>query len=217
MTWTSFVVYVALTLSDFGTFIIFIMTVSMADIYILKLENIGNELMNLNLKKSDKNENQLKIIFQAVKAEKKFIEIIKEFEVYCEYVRRLQHYTEVYAFIIILVNSFGIGLAIFSALTYSAPIGISFIIGFVTQVAFVCIEGAIITHQKEKILKELLHFPWYELSPKMRKIYLQFLHCCQNSPEIELPIFGILNMEIFTNVINGSYSLFSFFIEFVRY
>jgi hypothetical protein len=54
------------------------------------------------------------------------------------------------------------------------------------------------------------------LSPKMRKIYLQFLHFCQNSPEIELPIYGVLNMEIFTNIINGSYSLFNFFLNFIK-
>lgn len=212
MTWTSFTTYVTLSLVDFGTFIIFVMTISMTDIYKLKLEDIG-----IQLESYKKNEINLNEIYERVQIEKKLINLIKEFQLYSEYVKRLQKYIEVYAFIIILSNSLGIGLAIFSALTYSAPIGVSFIIGFVTQVAFVCAEGAIITHQKEKILMELWHFPWYDLSPKMKKIFLQFLHSYQNSPEIKLPVFGILNMEIFTNVISVSYSLFNFFIEFVKY
>jgi hypothetical protein len=102
-------------------------------------------------------------------------------------------------------------------LTYSVPVGVSAIIGYTTEVALVCVEGAIITHLKEKILKDLWSFPFYELSPKMKKIYLQFLHCCQNSQEMEVPIFGTLNMEVFTNVMNGGYSLLNFFLNFVDY
>lgn len=231
MTWIAIVDYMGLNLVSFGTFLLFIMSVPMVKIFILKFKELGTdvrdleEMKNLNLyenqdeKEEDEQENNLieKIRMKELEIERNIKDLIEEFQTYSEYIDGLQSYNELITLTKISVYSIGIGVACLCALTYSAPVGISIIIGYGIEVAFVCVQGAIITHLKEKILVELWRFPWYDLSPKMKKIYLQFLHRCQNSPEIEIPIFGKLNMEIFTNVVNGSYSLFNFFLNFVKY
>jgi hypothetical protein len=79
-----------------------------------------------------------------------------------------------------------------------------------------CIEGTLISHQKQKLLDELYSFPWYELSISKQKTFLQFIHLVQQSSEFEVPIIGILDMELFTNVMNGAYSYFMYLFNFVN-
>lgn len=215
--WLSTMAFLTITMSGYGHFKLFVFAITMTDIYILKLRDFGSELEGLKLL-NDENmisqkefEENLKIL------EETFIDLIEEYQTYSEYVNRLQKLMAGYNFVVILMNSMALALGIFTAFTYSVLIGVSFSIGYLSEVAFACVEGAIITRQNEKLQKELCGFPWYEMSPKMRKTFLQFIHCCQNAPEIKLPFFGVVNMEIFTNVINGSYSVFNFFLNFTNY
>jgi hypothetical protein len=217
--------FVAGSLLNFANYILSDLTIPMTDIYALKLKNIGTELQELNLRKLPKNEESLenqKVFDEEIHKvrsdlERRFIELIKELKLQSEYIDGLQNYTEVICFATVGSDSLGIGLACLLTLTVFAPTVIALVIGYIVETAFVCVQGAIITHTKEKFLKELGNFPWYEMSPKMRKIYLQFLHFWQNSPEIILPIFGVLNMELFTDVMKGSYSLFNFFLNFMKH
>jgi hypothetical protein len=101
-------------------------------------------------------------------------------------------------------------------MTFSAPIGLVVTFDYFAQVIVLCSYGAIITHQKEKIVEELCGLPWYELSNKNQKIFLQFIHMCQSSNELELPLIGVLDMRILTDVVNGSYSYFMFLYNFLK-
>jgi hypothetical protein len=73
-----------------------------------------------------------------------------------------------------------------------------------------------ILRQKEKLLNELYAFPYYELSNSKQKMILQFIHLVQNSSEFKIPLIGGLNMELFTDVMNCSYTYFMFLLEFFK-
>jgi hypothetical protein len=64
-------------------------------------------------------------------------------------------------------------------------------------------------------LAKVCSFPWYELSNRKKKMFLQFIHLVQNSTELIAPIVGDVDMELFTDVMNGGYSYFNYFYNFV--
>ena len=56
------------------------------------------------------------------------------------------------------------------------------------------------------MLQIVCEFPWYQLSAKHKKVYLQFIQICQNTPTIRIPIFGDLGMELLKHLVNCAYS-----------
>jgi hypothetical protein len=79
----------------------------------------------------------------------------------------------------------------------------------------VTVLGTIVSHQNEKLLRAVCNFPWYNLSVKKQKVYMQFIHQCQQATSIDLHIIGTFDMELFTNIMNLSYKYLNFVMNFM--
>lgn len=148
--------------------------------------------------------------------EKDIIHLIKSYNNYNSFISLIFPYMHYTTFIAISTNAIGIGLAILVANFISISIGISVMLIFTVQVLMTCFQGTTIAHQNQKILNESWNFSWYKLSVPMQRVWLQFIHQCQHPNELEIAIFGILDMECFTNVMNVAYSYFMFILNFTK-
>jgi len=205
--------------------------IPMGDIYIHKMRKLSERLSkyrkNEKLLKST-NQNKFdnfqmtrhKLNVQAnliKKLEKDIINQIKSYNSYNNFIALIFPYMHYPSFVAIITNTIGIGLAILVATFLSTLNGICTILVFTLQVLMSCIQGTIVSHQNQEILNEAWNFPWYKMSVPMQKVWLQFMHQCQNSNELKIVIIGVLNMECFTNFINGAYSYFMFILNFVKH
>lgn len=189
-----------------------VQVIPMVEIICLKLQNLSKELSDFHERKqrNDKNFPSLEEI------ELQLIEVIKCHQRYQHYCHVIHYYSRYHFFAIFCSNSIAIGLAIVVAKYISAPIGVAFIAVFCTQVAVPCVIGSIIDFQNTKILDELKSFPWFDLTRKSRKTFLLFIQCCQNSEELGIVIIGNINMELFTQIINGAYSYLMFILNILK-
>jgi hypothetical protein len=230
----STMVYVLFMIRDMHTIFYPLQVIPMVRVYALKLEAFAKQLSEFNTRKEKKlpaqqpgpstsrvakpkvtkpiDENLRKKQLEAI--ENKLIELIKEYESYDEFIALNMTVMSPVTFVCLLANSFAIGLSFLQIKLVSIPIGLAMVAIYMFQVLLPCVIGTIISTQNEKLLQAVCEFPWYELSPKMRKVYLQFIHQCQNTAEIELPIIGEANMELFTNIVNASYSYLNYLINF---
>jgi hypothetical protein len=194
----TFLMMIAISILHFAADAVIIMhdmqTIPMMNVLCHKFRKFGEELMvhDILIQKNRINENKL-------------LEIIDDFCEYDNYVSEIQ-YGRMNSFIFLLLNSLGIGVALMFTIYESVPLGVVFVIFFVYQVATPCIIGAIIEKQNEKLLRELHNFPWYLLSIKSRKNFVQFILFCQNSTEYNLIFFGKINMELFLVIMHQAYS-----------
>ncbi|KAG5684824.1 hypothetical protein PVAND_014036 [Polypedilum vanderplanki] len=147
--------------------------------------------------------------------EKEIIHLINEFEVLEQYKQHCFKYNKNVSFIALSANSIAIGLSLLYTRLVSIAIGLSLALLFFFQVLLYCLVGAIVSEQNEKLLQTVYDFPWYELSPKFGKIYMQFIHQCQNAISFDLPILGTLDLELFTNFIKASYSYMNYLFKFI--
>lgn len=148
--------------------------------------------------------------------EEEVINNIKQFNSYNNYISMFQPYIYMSSFVAIFTNAIGIGLSIVVAKFFSISIGVSVISILTLQVLMPCLQGTIISHQNQKILNEVNGFPWYKMSIKMQKVWVQFIHQCQNANELEIMFIGVLNMECFKDVMNGAYSYFMYVLNFLN-
>jgi hypothetical protein len=149
------------------------------------------------------------------KQEKQLIELIKEFHDYNDYIGLVFKYAELTFFMALLCNSIGIGLAVIVMRFFSIPIGMTYFFLLSMQVAMPCMIGTMVSTQNEKLLDAVCSFPWYELSVKNQKVFLQFLLECQNANQFDLQMIGSLDMELFTSVMNGAYSYLMYILNFM--
>jgi len=146
---------------------------------------------------------------------REFTNLIEEHNSYSDFVLRIMTFREMISFTILYVNFIGIGLSIVAIKSSSAWFGVSGLIILIIQVFVQCFEGTLVSIQNEKLLEKLYEFPWYELSNSQKKIFLQFLCICQNTNSFSLPIFGNVNMELFTDIMQAAYSFLMYVIKFV--
>lgn len=206
LTLQSTTIFFSLTCAEVSNFLLAIFTRSMVDIFREKLSEIAIELNNIQNKKKNEEKNCEKI-------EEKFMEIVKKFDSYNIFVKNLTKSIQIYTFSLITFNNIGIGLSLVVALKISMPIGVSIAIFAMFQVTFACTSGAIISIEKEKFLNDLCGFPWYQMSPKMQKNFLIFVHSCQHSNVMKFPIIGEINLKVLQNFINVSYSYLMFLLH----
>jgi hypothetical protein len=216
--------------------------IPMVDIFNRKLDMLSKNLILFrNSKKSEKSQKKdlksslakvrqvasipVKLATQSVKQkdqlsieqlEKQFIKIIQEFSIYNSFIQRILNLMKWSTCVTFSVSSIGIGMSIILIKYSTVSIGLASAILFTVQVLIQCIQGSIVVHQNEKILESLCGFPWYELPKPQHKIFMQFIHVCQNGCVLEIPIIGELNMELFTSVMNGTYSLFMYLLKFTK-
>jgi hypothetical protein len=148
--------------------------------------------------------------------ERKLIALIKDFNTYNDYVQAIVEFLAFTTFLTMTLNSLAIAMSIVVMLFFSKAVGVVMMMILLFQVLMSCHLGTLIFHQKEKLLDELLNFPWYELSNSKQKLFLQFIHLVQNSNEFRLPIVGKIDMKLFTGVMNGTYSYFKYLRNFVK-
>ena len=148
--------------------------------------------------------------------DKQFIYLINEHQAYNSYVSRILTYREMITFVSLYVNFIGIGLSLVVVRFSSISFGIAACTIFTLQVFVHCFECTLVAIQNEKLLTKIQDFPWYELSNSQKKIYLQFLCVCQNTNSFSLPIFGDVNMELFTDIMQAAYSFLMYVIQFVK-
>jgi hypothetical protein len=199
---------------------------SMNDIYCVKLRDFGekiNELKELKKKqllkvkvKSHQRQADIKTKLEThLRAiDKQFKTLIREFNDNQDFLKIAFSFIEFHTFFVIAINSFGMALSIVTSLYYSKAIGLQLICYFFAQVVAPCIQGTMIMIRKERVLDELWSLPWYELTISQQKTFLQLIHRCQNSMEYRIIIFGGLDMELFTKVLNGVYTYFMFLWNF---
>ncbi|KAG5681811.1 hypothetical protein PVAND_011219 [Polypedilum vanderplanki] len=219
-------VYVCLMIGDILFIYLVYQCVPMMDIYCLKLKKFGDNLIKIKNEKiqsvepstSKLTKKQLlkKREEKILKNQNQLIDFIKEFHVYNCYLETLIQFMKFTTFGALSMNSLAIGMAIVVALNYSKAIGLYMATSLFFQVFVPCIQGTLMLHQKEKLLNELYDFPWFELSKDKQKIFLQFIHLCQNSNELEIAIVGDVDMELFKDIINGAYSYFIYLKDFVK-
>jgi hypothetical protein len=208
-------------------------TLAMVDVFSSKMKRFGRQLGEFN----ESAEVEVKVIAgtstsrminvverikrdilrkkQLEKIESELIALIKEYEVYNTYVEHCYTFRQLVLFTQLSTTAVAIGIAFLYIRLVSIPIGVSLAVILFFQVLIPCVIGTVVNTQNERLLQAVCDFPWYELSPKMRKVYLQFVHQCQNTTAFELPIIGELNMELFTNVMNTSYSYLTYLMNFM--
>ncbi|KAG5673149.1 hypothetical protein PVAND_003218 [Polypedilum vanderplanki] len=205
---------------------------AMVEIFKLKMKNFGKGLSNFHKKKSsaeflsffepstsktfkkliERPHSQTDDEFENL--ERQLIDLIEEYEVYDEYLTQIVTFISPLAFTALSTNSIAIGLALLYIRLVSVPIGLAFCSIYFYQVTLQCIIGTVISKQNEKLLQTVCEFPWYQLSSKRQKIYLQFIHRCQNTTTFNLPIIGKINLEILTGIVNATYSTWNFLMQF---
>jgi hypothetical protein len=179
------------------------------NVFVQRLKNYAVELTN----KSVLFNNQRKMDQEQ---QKEFIQLIKIFYEYEDYISDFLEMSKIYAFSVISFGAIAIGFHGFIALKFSILSGFVGICGILVQIFIQCATGAVMMHQKNKIIDAVCGFPWYYLPRTDQKVFLQFIHLCQNATEFELPIIGAINMELFTNILNASYSYLMGIYNFVK-
>lgn len=220
MAFTSTMMFMLLIVMDLTYFYYALQSIPIGDIFVANLKEFEESLNKLNdiESKSYRGKNIQKPKSKNTVldlSKKQIVKLITDFNNYNNFLSLLITYMHMPSLSIISTNAIAIGLSILVALFFSIPIGISMGLIFLLQILLPCIEGAIISHQNEKILNAVWEFPWYELSTTNQKIWLQFLHQCQNANEYKVMIFGRVNMELFANAIKTAYSTLMFFLELV--
>lgn len=170
-------------------------------VMVYKLQKLGERLSD------EKNSDEI---------DKALIEIVELFQKCQEYKELIDYYTRYERFTSILTGAFSIGLSLVITRFASPTIGCVYVLYYCFRIGTICSIGTIIQIQYDEFLKELCGIPFYNMSKKSRKIFLQFIHCCQNAGTTRLPLIGVVNMELFGTVLNTGYSYLMFIINLVK-
>jgi hypothetical protein len=233
LTLATTIVYLVLMLNDMQMVYLPLQTLAMVDVFSSKMKSFGRKLGEFNESKETEVEviagpstSRLRYAAELIrretrrkkqleKIESELITLIKHYEDYNKFVGLCITFRWLVIFTQLSTNAVAIGIAFLYIKLVSIPIGIAMAVVLFFQVLIPCVLGTVVNTQSERLLQAVCDFPWYELSPKMRKVYLQFVQQCQNTTEYELPIFGELNMELFTDIMNTSYSYLTYLMNFM--
>ncbi|CAG9806810.1 unnamed protein product [Chironomus riparius] len=211
-------------------------TITMVDMFVLKLQFLGEDLirvrkleikiqndeLSINSKPSQKvgkasidlKLKNLKVMQNFV--DQQFIRLINDYNTYNDYISRIFSFRELITFTTLYLNFIGIGLSLVTIKFSSISFGIATGMIFTLQVFMHCVEGTLVSIQNDKLLAKVQDFPWYKLSHPQKKIFLQFLCICQSTNSFSLPIFGDVNMELFKDIMQATYSFLMCIIQFVN-
>lgn len=184
-----------------------IQAIPMARIICMKISNLKIKLNDQSrftlLSKYEENINLL------------LVDIIKDHNRYYNFFEDINSHSSFQTFVILSLNTVGLGMSIIIARYSSFLIGVSFFLCFAYQCAIHCVLASIIDRQNQEIREELIDFPWFELSRNNQKIFLQFIHCCQNMGNVNMVIFGKIDLGLFTHIMNAAYSYLMFVLNFI--
>ncbi|KAG5670835.1 hypothetical protein PVAND_001069 [Polypedilum vanderplanki] len=218
----SLMMYLLFVIFDITMIFYSLIIIPMADIIEFKLDKFSKELENFyeqeNIESFSLDFTEIKTKLEREKIRDKIeielINLIKEFERYNICIGKIQYFFYYPVFTVMYGNGIAIALSLIHLRTVSISIGLSLAIFLLFQVLVPCLLGTLISNANERLLRNFWNFPWFDLSMKNQKVFLQFLHRVQNSKEFKIVIIGGLNMELFTDVINVAYSFMMYLLKF---
>lgn len=212
-------------------------TIPMVNVFICELKELENDI-NVRETQIDKiierqikkekpniirlNKNRIQVLKEVISneytkhLEARFIDMIKEFHKYENFVKTYDHLTYTSYIASITVDSIAIGLSLFTTITFSYSIGLALTLIYFFQIAIPCLTATIIDHQNKRLFDKVCEFPWFELSKSKQKVFLQFVHACQSIEAKSAPIIGSINMELFTTVMNSACTYLMYMLKFYK-
>lgn len=176
---------------------------------------------NLDGKNQEKDFSKIRLlkinpnIPESTTVKSRLIEIINFYQEYNDFVVMNQEFMEITQFFCISTNAIGVSLCVVAIFELSISVGIVSLIIMISHIAYPCVLGTIISHQNDRLVKAISDFPFYKLDVADQKIFLQFLTFAQNTQELNVAIYGDVNMELLQNVLNVAYSYFMFLFNFI--
>jgi hypothetical protein len=142
---------------------------------------------------------------------KKFL---KEHQDYNEYIFYFHDWGSLLSFFGLTLNTFSVALSIAYMKLGSIINGLAAAILFAFSIIHICASGAIAGNQNDNLLYEVIQFPWYELSLKNQKIYIQMVHAFQNAIYIKTFSFGEIGLNLLTDIVKGIYNFVVYIMKF---
>jgi hypothetical protein len=182
--------YVMLAIYD-STLVVFVtQMVTIADLFALRLREIGTEIANLDKKN----------IKYAATVKKLMKEIVDEHRKYNNYLKLFLDYANASIFLIISLSVISNAACLITIMTSDFFAAYGFLALCMVQLFVACIIGTTIAHQNEKIYACLCNFEWFNLPVSDQKTFLVILHNIQQSIDMNIPFIGFVNMELFKAV-----------------
>jgi hypothetical protein len=209
----STMVWTLLVLREIQTIFYPMQYIAMVKVFEMKLIKLGELLSdhrneNIPVQTSVEDMEKRKRLLRTI--EQQLIQLIREYEAFYEFKANILEYMEFSNYIALSTGSIAIGLSLLQLWLVSPAIGMSLALISFYQVLVPCVVGTVMSTQNRKLVNAVCEFPWYNLSPKMKKVYLQFIHQCDNTNEFNYTIIGKVNMELFTDVMKASYSYMTY-------
>jgi hypothetical protein len=214
----SFILYLIFAGADLVCVYGIYQTVPMVEIFELKMIKLAEQLKAVDGDEDERKDVRVAIVklSRTQKAamrqekidiiERQLINLIEEFNDYDRFIKNILVYMKFYVFSVVMLNALAMGISLVTIVYSHRANGGALLLFFTNQVLFACVQGTLVSHQNGKMLDAVCSFPWYELSTPKQKIYLQFIHVVQNATKLTIPIFGDLNMEVFSDIMNRAYS-----------
>jgi hypothetical protein len=227
--YTVFSLHMVFICYDITIFAYMIAGKGMADVFCLNLQHFKRSLTDISEKieseilfltwenqpstsTASRNYSNEKLV--GINSRRELLKTILEFEKYSEFIDSLLLFFAFPKFF--EVSSDTIGICLMAIVAYTTGI-LSCFSGFIYifQLVCTCTIGSMMLTNNEKILQELLDFPWWLMDKSSQKLFLQFIHKCQNRNQFVLPIIGLIDYKLLVDVINGAYSYFMFIWNFL--
>lgn len=180
-----------------------------------KLEHLSEELNNIEKSKL--------ILIEQVKEQEirnKLIEIIDTYEDYKSYMNNMITYLMPSCIAVVVFNIFGLCACILLILStdvkFKVITSIILTSGLFIMCIIPCSIGTFLTVHNEKFLTNVCAVPWYKLSLKNQKIFLQFIMVCQDPPEWDAPVLKTFSFSLLTDILSSTYTYFMYIWYFVN-
>jgi hypothetical protein len=174
-----------------STLVVFVtQMVTNADLFVLRLREIGSEIANLDKKN----------IKYAPKVKKLMKEIVDEHRKYNNYLKLFLDYANASIFLIISLSVISNAACMITIMTSDFFAAYGFLALCIVQLFVACIIGTTIAHQNDKIYDCLWNFEWFNLPVSDQKTFLVILHYFQQPINMKIPFIGFVNMELFKAV-----------------
>lgn len=179
-----------------------------------KLEHLSEEL--------NKHEFSKLIMIEEIKERQHrslLIEIIDLYEDYKAYMDKMITYLMPSCIAVVFLNVFALCtsiLLIFSTdVKFKILVSLLMTSGMFIMCIIPCAVGNFLNVHNDKFLTNVCAIPWYKLSQKNQKIFMQFIMICQDPPEFVAPVIGNFSFSLITDIISSTYTYFMYLRYFV--
>lgn len=162
---------------------------------------------------------------------KSLLEFLEEYQKYFEKFERVVKLPFLTA---IGLNFLGLILCIYVGLNVSVVLGVEGSIGLLISFILPCIMVIFLDiqvsqriqflklfkffpFQKTTAIKVVSEFPWHQLQPKNRKLFLKLLRYIDNACRINLPFLGFLDFTLIAKMLFTFYKFIAYFLVFALF